>query len=401
MVENSKGKGNLGNTVKFYVAAIGLFVFLTLVHMLAFHENTNTSKKSSAQADEQLANYVLKGGLPDNQLKGVHEEEDAFGPIDGELEEEVVEEEIHEDPQEEFEPPADSDGERFLPGSLDMDRGQVMQKCWVDSQLYPIKSNICTYSETYNLLYMLLPKSGSSTGRHVMKHDFAAVEMQWRPCKKLLDKEDVIKTVSVRNPLTRFYASYDESFVRKLGHPDLIPAKYRAYMEPMKGWEYKNYSALFDTVEGVKFLTETFERFVRDYDGLGVFDIHLSLQMPMMWNTNNNCPHKFDVIFGTKDMDTAFADLAEKVGSPPPKVIRGRSYPRRFNSSALSDATMQKICRLAAIDFCCLNFELPEPCRKESIPKGERVMCEWFNPLGQQALGWHPEQGRRLRPVFV
>ena len=35
-------------------------------------------------------------------------------------------------------------------------------------------------------------------------------------------------------------------------------------------------------------------------------------------------------------------------------VIRGRSYPRRFDKSRISDETKQRICEHVLIDYCCI-----------------------------------------------
>lgn len=42
-------------------------------------------------------------------------------------------------------------------------------------------------------------------------------------------------------------------------------------------------------------------------------------------------------------------------------------YPRRFNVSAVKDATRRRICRLTALDYCCMNFVLPPVCRDEDF----------------------------------
>ena len=86
-------------------------------------------------------------------------------------------------------------------------------------------------------------------------------------------------------------------------------------------------------------------------------------------------------------MTNAFESIAEIVGAPKPEVIRGRSYPRRFNISRLSEKTMLKICTLSLIDFCCLNYELPPECLIESIPAGSRPRCKWTTKIQSGLLG--------------
>mmetsp|Transcript_19778 Transcript_19778/g.25627 ORF Transcript_19778/g.25627 Transcript_19778/m.25627 type:complete len:368 (+) Transcript_19778:120-1223(+) len=278
----------------------------------------------------------------------------------------------------------------FLPGSLEgLSRTEVVRKCYVDPQRYAkhFLENICTFSPNYNLFYFLLPKSGSSTGRHVMKYSFDAKEHSPKKCRRFIESGEgfdvqgkkPLTTVSLRNPLSRFYASYDEMHVRRLGKPDRIPAKYNAWMKDYKDWTYDQYKELFETKEGVRKITRSFEKFVNDYDGYHPFDVHLNLQAPALAHKNGKI-YPFDIAFDTHDMGNALKDIAKKVGAPPPEIIRGRSYPRRINTSDISPLTLRKICQLSAIDFCCLNYPLPTVCLDdEIIPIGERVRCRWID----------------------
>jgi hypothetical protein len=43
-------------------------------------------------------------------------------------------------------------------------------------------------------------------------------------------------------------------------------------------------------------------------------------------------------------------------------VIEGRSYPRRFDKKFVGKETEKRICQLALLDYCCLNFPLPSSC---------------------------------------
>jgi len=273
------------------------------------------------------------------------------------------------------------DRERFFePGSLSLSRTEALNRCYVERKERRSDFNMCTVSDVYHITYFMLPKSGSSTGRHVMKdvkHGFSGKEISRPECNRKLRDSEFLNIVSVRNPLTRFFASYDEAFVRKLPSQHRIPLKYRKFMEPFQGWVYNDYAELFDDPAGVRLLTKSFETFVRDYDGEIVYDEHLQLQAPQLWDNSQDKMFQFDLAFDTKELDAKFHELAVRVNAPPPRVIRGRSYPRRFNTSALADVTYQKICRLAAIDFCCLNFPLPPACTLESVAKDERVMCKW------------------------
>ena len=61
------------------------------------------------------------------------------------------------------------------------------------------------------------------------------------------------------------------------------------------------------------------------------------------------------------------ADTKESGG-----VIRGRSYPRRFDTSLVGEGTERRICELALLDYCCLNFPLP---MKEEDEDGSNLSC--------------------------
>lgn len=61
----------------------------------------------------------------------------------------------------------------FEPGSLGLSRLESVKKCWMDTQRYQVAHNDCTVSKTHKLLYLMLPKSGSSTGNHIMRADLA------------------------------------------------------------------------------------------------------------------------------------------------------------------------------------------------------------------------------------
>ena len=253
-------------------------------------------------------------------------------------------------------------GRVFLPGSITADsRIDVMRRCYVDPQklhLRHFSQELCSISEKYKLVYYLMPKSGSSTGRHVMKHDFDATE---RGGCKHMDLSAYFRFAILRNPVSRFFASYEEMFVRRLGKLDLIPKKFRAFMKPYEGFEYKQYSAMFDDPAGVTQLTRTFEEFMGLWDG-NPFDNHLSLQVPSLADPITGRISGIDMVFDTHKMEESFGEIAKRVGAAEPRIIKGRAYPRRMNVSDISAEAWRQLCRIAAVDFCCLNYPLPAQC---------------------------------------
>jgi hypothetical protein len=61
---------------------------------------------------------------------------------------------------------------------------------------------------------------------------------------------------------------------------------------------------------------------------------------------------------------------------PDGEMTHGRKISRRFNMSMVSDATKRKICRILALDYCCLNIRLPRECSSdENNDNDEAVYC--------------------------
>ena len=274
-------------------------------------------------------------------------------------------------------------GEYFLPGALNLSRTDVIHKCYLPSDMKLPNGQGCSISRKYKILFHLTPKSGSSTGRHVIKNDFEGVDYSSDQMCKIKDEKERpnwIEVAVLRNPATRAFASYEEMFVRRLGNPEHIPQNCRGFMEQYKGWIYTNYSALFDTSEGVKRLTRSYEQFMRDWDGQA-FDMHLDSQIAYNVKRQgiNRRPtaRHLDFVFDTHTMENSFEIIAKKVGlKKRPRVIKGRAYPRRMKVSDVSDEAFQAMCRRYRHDFCCLNYPLPKQCL-QNVPAGQAVQCKW------------------------
>lgn len=204
-----------------------------------------------------------------------------------------------------------SDPQYFDPGALPLSQLSTLQQCYADPTIYRkhfmegVRRRI-PYSETHNLAYLMLPKSGSSTGRFMMKHEFDAVErlIEIRP-----SLENVI--AFVREPLSRFYSQYDEAFVRTAPWHSVQNSYYK---DPNSGKQkmhpfpylhenlesYHDYEDVFCPPSTRKSrrdciyrnsaengtLAFRLERFVIDYDGRSPFDIHLALQVPLLSDVN-------------------------------------------------------------------------------------------------------------------
>lgn len=167
-------------------------------------------------------------------------------------------------------------------------------------------------------------------------------------------------------------------------------------MRDIWGWDYDRYKMLFVEEageEGLARLTRNFENFVEDFDGRDVYEIHLFLQVPFLWDKGKGRVRDIDEAFDTHHIKEGFTHIGERVGVHKVDVIHGRKYPRRFNVSGLSRKTIRKICELSSLDFCCLNYEMPEPCRALDVEPGHRVKCEWFRP--------NQVSEELIRPVLV
>ena len=145
--------------------------------------------------------------------------------------------------------------------------------------------------------------------------------------------------------------------------------------------DYKAYEKLFNTPETVR----RFEAFVHLWDGRTLFNDHIRLQAPVLADVHTGAPHPLDYIGLTSEMVEAWDGIGALVGKSVDhrlSSMRGRTFPRRFNTSLVSEETQRRICRLAALDYCCLNFALPEACQPHAAPPGHQVYCQWVSRGG-------------------
>lgn len=69
--------------------------------------------------------------------------------------------------------------------------------------------------------------------------------------------------------------------------------------------------------------------------------------------------------------------------------FNARSVPRRVDTSLVSLEAKRRICHISAIDYCCLNMELPPECAGEEVGvycsldrdrEGDFRIQPWFHP---------------------
>lgn len=294
---------------------------------------------------------------------------------------------------------------KFAPGSLLLTSAEVFQHCYVNMTTYgkhvpEFPSLLAAVSDEYQLIYRNIPKSASSTGRHVIEDFLEGADRRLKHDELLnLVHEEGYELVSfVREPLNRFYSSYDESFFRLgpwMGEGEIVANKpkvrkwYHSVKHRMDKYPYL-YEGMRILDDFRKFycppeilatkrplkcndvpsiddgtLTRRFEQFVRDYDGLDPFDVHLHLQVSNLVFGGTGEPLPISVLYNASNADAGWQEIAEERGVtiPDGEITHGRKITRRFNTDLVSDETKRKICKLLALDYCCLNLQLPEVCR--------------------------------------
>lgn len=194
---------------------------------------------------------------------------------------------------------------RFKPGTINLTPQQTLPYCHVDRDIYkhhfPKSSRqVTSISDTHMLIYLMLPKSASSTARWVMDNVLNASDTPLSGLGTELnpggDYENYTTITFVRDPLSRFYSSYDEVYLRfgpwMKKRKGIFFRKYNDFIHPypylyanMTDWE--DYQDAFcpkflgknryqcqksETSENGT-LASRFERFVWDYDGVTPFDL--------------------------------------------------------------------------------------------------------------------------------
>lgn len=191
----------------------------------------------------------------------------------------------------------------------------------------------------------------------------------------------------VREPLGRFFSGYHEMFLRTF--------PYKSHSNPYKSHSKQNSTHPFpflheglgdedvgwnldlwdqkktrETKSGT--LLQRFERFVKEYDGVSPFDAHLHLQTVLLMYRNHSgsvIRPFMDGMYDTMETKEIYDRIAIENGLDLPKsgAYRVRSSPTQANYTAVGIDTMDRICHLMALDYCCLNFPLPLECQESGV----------------------------------
>ena len=308
---------------------------------------------------------------------------------------------------------------KFTPGSLLMSASETFQHCHVNLTTYGAhvpegKALLAAVSDDYSLIYRNIPKSSSSTGRHVIQ-DFLEGEdrrVKHDEMVNLVHEEGYDLISFIREPLNRFYSSYDEAFFRIgpwMGDGEIVADKPRVkkWYHANK-WKVDKYPYLFEGMKTIadfrkfycppkvlaKFrgqkcnevpsiddgtLTKRFEKFVRDYSGLDPFDVHLHLQVSnLVFGDGTGEPLPITRLYNASDAEREWQAIAKSKGVEidDGDITHGRKITRRFNVDLVSDETKRKICKMLALDYCCLNIKLPDVCVAHGNDDPNGVYCK-------------------------
>ena len=89
-------------------------------------------------------------------------------------------------------------------------------------------------------------------------------------------------------------------------------------------------------------------------------------------------PFPVTAIYNSTEAEKGWQEIASSKGVtiPDGEMTHGRKITRRFNVTKVSDDAKRKICRILALDYCCLNIELPDICRGDDGDQdGDAVYC--------------------------
>ena len=273
----------------------------------------------------------------------------------------------------------------FEPGSLNMTRLETLQRCYIDPVRYRKHYTLpgmkkggtrCSFSsKTPKIAYYMIGKAGSTTARLLMRNLFAATENRMCDSDSLRDEEYHQFTLT-REPTDRFWSAHSEMMKRWALRPrkrHKIPTKYRRFLDPLKNTK-SHLVDLYETEEGQKRLLESLRLFIEIYDGEHPFDRHLRQQVPRFYNATTGRTRPLDAIYEVNDAEKVFKQFAQQ--ADPPKQLNGSSthantWNLHLNTTGhLSVNQLRKLCHLSALDYCCLNYPLPEVCRGA-------FQCQW------------------------
>lgn len=271
----------------------------------------------------------------------------------------------------------------FDPGSLSMDRAETIFHCWTGStRRDEVKAvpNVL-YSKEYNASTVIITKIGSSTQKRILL-DHLKFQQTFGP-NLPAHGHGLFHAVTTRDPMSRFISGYREAMIRfGIGKEHTwsqqqfdVPRKYNRFHRILDSKNRTEVAAIWKggTPDLLKLKAQIFEAFVEDFDPEDSFDNHLMPQMQQLWDFKFSQMKKFDLVLETKNLTDGLNEFIQRIGAPAvPEKLQGLRERTAENNpldiDTLSKSTVQKICRDLALDFCCLNYQLPPMCRQDDIP---------------------------------
>lgn len=238
----------------------------------------------------------------------------------------------------------------FIPGSLKLPASEVLRKCHFDPTLWKDHRGKyqCVISDEAKMVYYHVPKSGSSTNRRKFRGHFDGKDGSVFCGKGQQDKILAYRAMTaVREPLGRFYSQFME-------------AEWRAN----RSSSTHNFAKLSEwKIEDEEKRFEAYVEYWYKHGYYKLLDTHLRLQAPMFtWIDGSIRP--LDWLVKMETIDEDWEVLLKYFGKEIPKEIElaRKNYHRALNDTNVSDEVKQKICQIAAPDYCCLNYKLPKVC---------------------------------------
>lgn len=110
---------------------------------------------------------------------------------------------------------------KYKPGTLKLSHAEAFQHCYVNTTHYgghiaDRPQSLVSLSDLHKLIYRNVPKSSSSSARHAMEDFFEGGDsrMKHDEMEEKVHGKHYNMISFIREPLNRFYSSYDEAFFR-------------------------------------------------------------------------------------------------------------------------------------------------------------------------------------------
>jgi len=252
--------------------------------------------------------------------------------------------------------------DEFFPGTLNLSSLQTLDHCYADpiqfkNHYHSYGPPMCTVSERHQLIYYHVQKAGSSSNRHNMKDYLDASEGTKHSSQCDALGYDYRRFSFFRDPQSWFQSVYLE--LTRNPEAKNIPDYLKSAIIIQNRKNRKN----------PKYMSKMFGEFVEKWDG-ELFDTHLKLQTTQL-SKNIGLSRNFDFIGHIGTFRDDWKKMRKKYSLPNISHTRARETIYKLDDSAVSPTTRQKVCRLLALDYCCLNIKLPQVCKKAN------VFCKW------------------------